>query len=317
MRQLLPLVFIGLWFSSCKKDLLPLRLSRRATSGTTDRLNNIRFLTPLVGLAIGGERFDHSRLLRTSNGGTTWTSIDLPDADKALFGIGQSANGRVYVIGYDGKMLYSDDLGLTWNFRQLRFEAYKAISLRNNDNPVAIGGISFDRGDIMELNGDGGIRNHEIVDYELNDIAFTGDGRAYRCGYGTIQYSTDSGRTWNWTKFKNDNYSAIAVRDERIWVCGREGSIVRSIDGGQSWERLRNGTYIGEKKYRLNDIEFRNADEGFAVGEKGVVLYTRDGGLNWSELEAFTTAHLYSISLQSTNRIYVCGEAGEIWEIRI
>jgi len=316
VTRYIPFLILLIGLSACKKDLLPVRRVRQINTGTSDRLNRIRFLDEMTGICVGGDRFEHSRILRTTNGGRSWSTVNNAEASKELFGIAQSVFGRVYLIGYDGKLLFSDDFGASWEFRQLRFETYKAIDMRSPQNPVAIGGISFDRGDVMDLGSEADLLRHDSVDYELNDIRFATAGRAYRCGYGTIQFSTDSGRNWNWAPYKNDNYSAIEVLENRVWVCGREGSILRSLDGGQSWERLRNGTYIGEKKYRLNDIAFRNENEGFAVGEKGVVLYSRDAGAHWSELESFTSAHLMGLSIHPDGRIFICGEGGELWELR-
>lgn len=301
---------------SCKKDLLQVRQVRRIDAGISARLNKVIFFDRQTGLCVGGNRFDNSRLLRTTDGGQTWTSISVPEAPKEMFGITRSAAGRIYVIGFDGKLLYSDDTGGSWIFRQLRFEAYKVIAMRSPENPVAIGGITFDRGDVMELNRDGELQEHTELDYELNDIHFGAGGKAYRCGFGALQWSADSGRNWTWTQYKNDNYSALEVLGNRVWVCGREGSIIRSLDGGASWERLRNGTDIGEKKYRLNDIAFRNADEGFAVGESGAVLYSRDAGAHWSQIEPFTSAHLQGLTIHPDGRIFVCGGGGELWELR-
>jgi photosystem II stability/assembly factor-like uncharacterized protein len=316
VTRYIPFLMLLIALGACKKDLLPVRRVRQISTVTTDRLNRVQFLDDMTGICIGGERFDHSRILRTTNGGRSWASVTNAETSKEMFGIAQSSFGRVYLIGYDGKLLLSDDYGETWEFRQLRFENYKAIDMRNPQNPVAIGGVSFDRGDVMDLSSDANLLRHDSLDYELNDIRFAPAGHAYRCGYGTIQSSTDSGRTWNWAGFKNDNYSAIEVLENRVWVCGREGSIVRSLDGGRSWERLRNGTYIGEKKYRLNDIAFRNENEGFAVGEKGVVLYSRDAGAHWSELEPFTSSHLQGICIHPDGRIFICGENGALWELR-
>ncbi len=64
----------------------------------------VYFVSPMVGFRRGGD------LYRTTDGGTTWTSVDA--------GIYQSicvlGNGRGWVVGNSGVMKYTVDMGATW-----------------------------------------------------------------------------------------------------------------------------------------------------------------------------------------------------------
>ena len=64
---------------------------------------------------------------------------------------------------------------------------------------------------------------------------------------------------------------------QRGWVCGWGGTILRTVDGGQTWEAQASGTDVV-----LEDIFFADANRGWAVGgSSGVILATTNGGDTW------------------------------------
>jgi hypothetical protein len=65
-----------------------------------------------------------------------------------------------------------------------------------------------------------------------------------------------------------------------VYTCGNNGTVLKSQDAGVTFERLVTGTNVN-----LHDINFYNTLTGIAVGERGSVLITETGGLNWIELQ--------------------------------
>jgi hypothetical protein len=57
------------------------------------------------------------------------------------------------------------------------------------------------------------------------------------------------------------------------WACGGGGTIIASTDGGMNWETQVSGTGL-----TLNKIWFVNDNQGWTVGDSGVILHTDDGG---------------------------------------
>jgi photosystem II stability/assembly factor-like uncharacterized protein len=49
----------------------------------------------------------------------------------------------------------------------------------------------------------------------------------------------------------------------------------------------------------LWDVQFLDPDQGWAVGELGVILVTRDGGDNWRPQASGTSASLRAVSFLS------------------
>ncbi|MEO6832969.1 MAG: YCF48-related protein [Chitinophagaceae bacterium] len=306
-----------LLLASCSKDLIHPSKVERLETHTQNRLNNILFVNDTLGFCVGGSRFDETDILRTVDGGKSWQLYISPDAHKELFGLCQSPSGAIYCIGFDGNLLRSYDQGISWARNQLRYEAYKAIAFQDAGRAQCVGGISFYRGDAMSIDSAGNISAHDSLGYELNDIKILPSGIGYRCGYGAMQYTNDGGESWDWSTLKNDNYTALFITDsESAFTCGGEGSIAKTLDAGHSWKILRNGNDITHKKYRLQNLLFLNASQGYAVGESGAVISTEDGGNHWSELASFTTTNLHGIALGPDGSIFICGENGELWKLR-
>jgi photosystem II stability/assembly factor-like uncharacterized protein len=317
IRPLLLLVSV-LFFISCKKDLIRPAGIIRIDSHTANRLNSILFINDSVGFVAGGSRFDEANILITKDGGYTWRLYVPPNTNKELFGVIRSPAGAVYIIGFDGNLLRSYDEGETWLHEQLRYESYKALAFADAEHALCAGGISFLRGDALWIDSAGHVTAHDSLGYELNDIALLPGGAGFRCGYGVMQYTTDGGKTWQWTELRNDNYTALDVHSATIaFACGGEGSIVVTRNGGRDWETLRNGNDLRLPKYRLRDLVFIDGTRGYAAGEEGKVIYTDDAGRHWSELEPFTDENLHGIALCPDGDLLVCGEGGALWRIRV
>ena len=69
------------------------------------------------------------------------------------------------------------------------------------------------------------------------------------------------------------------------------------------------------KRYFLQDILFVNDQEGYAVGEGGLVIYTPDGGNHWEEFDRFTSATLLAITACPNGDLLVCGDGGVVYRL--
>jgi photosystem II stability/assembly factor-like uncharacterized protein len=72
------------------------------------------------------------------------------------------------------------------------------------------------------------------------------------------------------------------VSDRIIWVSGSNGTVGRSLDGGQHWDWIR---VPGYEKRDFRDIEAFGADTAIimAIAEPANILKTTDGGKNWKQ----------------------------------
>jgi photosystem II stability/assembly factor-like uncharacterized protein len=77
----------------------------------------------------------------------------------------------------------------------------------------------------------------------------------------------------------------LAVVDDRVaWVSGREGTILRTSDGGDTWTKL---TVPGGESLDFRDLHAWDADRAVALaigpGEASRIMVTKDGGERWHE----------------------------------
>ncbi len=98
-----------------------------------------------------------------------------------------------------------------------------------------------------------------------------------------------------------------------VWVDGNvgfsvgENLIIRTSDGGLTWEELPI-SFEG----KLLDVVFWDANTGVAVGDNGLILKTQDGGYTWSQKTSGTTQTLKSIAKSSENRLLATSGGGQI-----
>jgi photosystem II stability/assembly factor-like uncharacterized protein len=78
---------------------------------------------------------------------------------------------------------------------------------------------------------------------------------------------------------------------------------------------LRTGSNLSLPNYQLWDLLFVSAQKGYAVGEKGLVIYTDDGGEHWMEFAPFTRNNLRFISLCPDGKLLVGGENGCLYRL--
>jgi photosystem II stability/assembly factor-like uncharacterized protein len=89
------------------------------------------------------------------------------------------------------------------------------------------------------------------------------------------------------------------------WFVGDAGTIVRTADGGVTWNRQRCGT-----SNALFGVAFVSAQTGFVVGAGGTVLGTTNAGSTWTRRPSHTTLDLIGVAFVDRRRGLAVGEQG-------
>ena len=63
------------------------------------------------------------------------------------------------------------------------------------------------------------------------------------------------------------------------WACGQNGTIVRTTDGGRTWDKLATDVPSDEE---ITDVDFASPTHGWATGVANAILRTTNGGATWS-----------------------------------
>lgn len=154
----------------------------------------------------------------------------------------------------------------------------------------------------------------------LHDVEPVSDDEAFAYSYGTgnIYHSENGGRGWKiLAQLDSVYFEQIQFIDAQTgWICGEQGKIYRTSDGGQSWQDISINLPESEGNLLLYALYFENESHGLVGGmsvnfetrERKVRLYkTQDGGSNWIETE--TPTMLMNIVKGPENRIWGMGSA--------
>jgi photosystem II stability/assembly factor-like uncharacterized protein len=150
---------------------------------------------------------------------------------------------------------------------------------------------------------------------------------------GHILTSRDRGVSWTQHRVPTRRaLTGVYFHDENLgWAVGHDAAILRTRDGGETWERLN---YQPAEERPFLDVWFADENRGVAIGAYGFFYRTEDGGDTWvdtglemvDELSGSADAeydpyaydygadlHLNQISAASPERLYIAAEAGAVY----
>ena len=132
----------------------------------------------------------------------------------------------------------------------------------------------------------------------------------------------DGGRIWK-EKLQDDNqtfYNLEFVSVTTGFIVGtqrktdgQEFLILRTKDGGASWEEIDLKSLLPNLNSRnqLQSISFCNSDAGWSVGADSII-HTTDGGKTWSVQRFGNDEMLWSIACTNSEQAWVVGNRGLI-----
>jgi len=140
---------------------------------------------------------------------------------------------------------------------------------------------------VLQLNAQWNVvYSDTTVDY-MSDIKYFNEQLIAACGSnnfydGRVWTSRDNGETWvmDTAGFRNNGISVPSL--SAIYSVGCDGSGIKSVDGGLSWQSLQ---IVPLPTDDLTDVFFINDSLGFAYKYK--ILRTVDGGNSWSSQFGF------------------------------
>ncbi|MDX6576514.1 MAG: hypothetical protein QOE96_2467 [Blastocatellia bacterium] len=167
-------------------------------------------------------------IVRTTNGGQTWET-QRSNNEEVLFGVACLSPDRAWVVGQNGLVLYTTDGGKTWA-RQASGTTDNLTRVRAlGDNLWIVGGMS-ERGILLRTHNAGA--NWQSQPLDISEALFD-----------------------------------IYVSGTRGWIVGAKGAILRTNDGGQTWERQESPT-----ENNLMCLFFVSPDRGWAGGDRMTLL---------------------------------------------
>lgn len=134
-------------------------------------------------------------------------------------------------------------------------------------------------------------------------------------GYGTILFTSDGGNTWtrqgNPSSIPDNMLLAVkAYNEDHAFVLGQPSDgypvLLKTSNAGKDWHRMGSSN-------SMPDIEFSglcvcSLNEIWLAGFNATILYTKDGGENWTKIEP-EIDHPYQFASirKHGDKIWVCG----------
>lgn len=221
--------------------------------------------------------------------------------------VGSDASGN-------GKAIYTQDRGATWNF------FVGTTSLAYHDavfTPAGSVYIIMDSGRFVHKAfpmtshiSDGYIASEDLLcGTAPNDSVFYCGGSS-----GHVFRTLDYGATWdtfsvNSTEQINDIYFDGA---DRGWVVCDDGHMAVTTDSGSTW------VFVDQPMYGFFDIKSFDYQDAaginpYIAGSGGVAYFSVDAGANWAGIATGTTNTLNKIRFGTNNAGLICGDNGFIF----
>ena len=288
-------------------------------SGVTKDINSIFFICLNRGTVVG----DQGLILRTGDGGNNWTAQNSGVTDN-LYDIYYFGYSILLAVGASGTILFTNDTGQNWSIIQTGMMAsYYSGQMISDTIGVAVGVNAIfqpfftrtDDGWITWESTSFYIENDNIF-YEgkLTDVYFLNSSVGFATAIvdvptgGAIVRTIDSGVTWETVLFFDEPLYSIDFTWEGVgYAVGEQGTILQSIDEGETWVELDSGIQTA-----LHAVDFPSETTGCAVGDTGMILRTDDAGITWVQQGSGTTVDLYDTTFITQQTGFVVGEAGVI-----
>nr|WP_199044055.1 YCF48-related protein [Dyella sp. ASV24] len=226
-------------------------------------------LNPYEFSAVDAARVD----LPLQAGGHSAVATSLKGSHVAFNGILVQPSGRLYAVGGPGLAIAAapSETATTWHVASYSefADILNAITFQDDKLGFAVGGA----GQILRTR-DGGEHwenfNRTFASYkDPQRAALTFEGAAY----------------------------AIAFADPAHGVVVGEKRILRSTDGGQTWDPVAQPL----DGIALQRVQFTDKQHGWAVGSSGTVLRTDDAGAHWTAVPlGDSDVHLMGLSFSDT-----------------
>lgn len=243
----------------------------------------VYFINSITGFISGGATSGSGKILKTTDAGTTWTSISLTGvSSSAVTSIAFTSSTTGYATEYSGKILKTTDGGNTWS----------SLTSGTSTN--------------------------------LQEIEFTSANNGFVSGdNGLIKTTSNAGSTWSTVTSgtTTDYLTGIDFYDVSNGVivggnvAANTGVILTTTNGGASWSTYNPGSS------RLYEVDFVNANLGYAVGLNGTILrYSSNVGIEEQEvktnnLKSYPNPFSNSTSIDCSNYTFKKSASVEVVDV--
>lgn len=296
-------LFILFLLTACDDSTVEKLIFTEVESSLSQDLTGLDILDNQI-VCVGGDVFEKGIAIIGKD--DSWTEIEL--SNKMLFDI--DCNDQMCIaVGQDG-YYYTYTTNDGWKFYQLPYYGFQRSVAISTDGSITVEGKSFASGGIAKINSQYSLDTLHAYDAELTDIVGIDNDNFVAVGYGLILRSNDRGVSWQFLSQEGDFYQDIDFIDKMNGIIvGLSGSILRTIDGGYTWETIKEASTISSNRTAFTSVKYITHDLILAVGDQGLLYRSNDGGSQWLEYQINTNQNLNAVTVLD-GYIYVAGTNG-------
>jgi photosystem II stability/assembly factor-like uncharacterized protein len=250
--------------------------------------NGLSFYDSTNGIVVG----DQGVVLTTSNGGRGWIWHQVPAGRKCLSAL-HVGPGAVYVGTDSGWTYHTSDTARTWSAEKI--SAWPIRTIFKYRGPTLIGVSKYALTPYSLCTqfvvpppswGESILSSFQGLGSEAYAAEYcNGGGSGFIVGVQgdlrsapTILRKSISDNEWRQAStgiFRDGTFLHVSAPSANvIYVCGSNGMIYKSSNGGDTWI---DHTLLTNRN--INAIFFFDETHGFAVGDSGLIVHTSNGGL--------------------------------------
>ncbi len=291
----------------------------RRIPGSWIQLNDMHFIDPMNGWAVGGN-FSSAIALQTTDGGETW-NMKAPSGQVRLWCTYFTSPSIGFAASESGLIFRTTNAGASWTSLQTATNlTFNSISFSNPLNGFAVAGMAA--GGYVSRTTDGGNSWQPVTTgsiYSFYDIVHLNSQTSILFGFdGYIFKTTDGGETWSNKNRKGINVDVTSItfiNRDTGWIASPYGKIFKTTDGGKNWV-----TNVSAGLTNFKQIQFLDDLTGYAIGLEWVlnrysmILKTIDGGATWDTVFRQTQVPLYNIHFLNERMGWAVGWYSQIFK---
>lgn len=275
----------------------------------------------LMDIALAGERLvavgERGHIVY-QDAGQDWQQASVPVISH-LTGVAFATPQLGFAVGHEGMILRTRDGGANWTLVHHELRAYPA---RIQQQIVELEAALEQAQAVNDLT------DIEWLEFQLEelsflvevdevppllDVVFINEQQGFAVGgYNLLLMTEDGGDSWQAVgdRLPNEeelhNNTIIQTQTGDLFIAGERGSIYRSRDQGETWERLPldyDGSVFG--------LFSTSAGQLFAVGLRGNLFVSDDQGDSWRNVDTGTEQTL-NAGTESRNQLLIIGQNGTL-----